>query len=107
MKFSSPWRTVTSTRSKTSPTAYVGGRWRRATIEISVPLVDSGWQPQAGAAIGPIWACSGDGQQTTQRVYWSNKATAITADVPSEGAVDTPAVGPLGGGERKGVNRQA
>lgn len=22
--------------------------------------------------------------QTTQRVYWSNKATAITADVPSE-----------------------
>ena len=26
----------------------------------------------------------GSNFQTTQRVYWSNKATAITADVPGE-----------------------
>jgi hypothetical protein len=26
----------------------------------------------------------GDGVQTLQRVYWSNKATGITSDVPSE-----------------------
>jgi hypothetical protein len=26
----------------------------------------------------------GNGFQTLQRVYWSNKATGITADVPSE-----------------------
>jgi hypothetical protein len=26
----------------------------------------------------------GTGNATTQRVYWSNKATAIVADVPSE-----------------------
>ena len=26
----------------------------------------------------------GDGAQTLQRVYWCNKATGITADVPSE-----------------------
>ncbi len=26
----------------------------------------------------------GAGGQMTQRVYWTNKATAITADVPSE-----------------------
>ena len=33
----------------------------------------------------------GNGFQTLQRVYWNNKATAITADVPSEAEL-TPAL---------------
>ena len=36
-----------------------------------------------------IGVLRGDGMQTTQRVYWSNKGTAITSDVPSE-AMLTP-----------------
>jgi hypothetical protein len=26
----------------------------------------------------------GDGQKTVQRVYWSNKATGLVSDIPSE-----------------------
>jgi len=33
---------------------------------------------------GDIGVLRGDGAQTLQRVYWNNKATAITSDVPSE-----------------------
>ena len=33
---------------------------------------------------GDLGILRGDGTKTMQRVYWSNKATAITADVPSE-----------------------
>ena len=34
--------------------------------------------------IADLGVLRGSNFQTTQRVYWSNKATAITADVPSE-----------------------
>jgi hypothetical protein len=33
---------------------------------------------------GDIGILRGNGFQTTQRVYWSNKAAGITADVPRE-----------------------
>jgi hypothetical protein len=50
-----------------------------------VPLSVLHWnvetQPRVRADIGVLRGSNG---QTTQRVYWSNKATAITADVPSE-----------------------
>ena len=53
--------------------------------EISVPLGVLSWRPRAGelyrADLGILRGANG---QTTQRVYWANKATAITADVPSE-----------------------
>ena len=53
--------------------------------EISVPLSVLHWnvktQPRVRADIGVLRGANG---QTTQRVYWSNKATTITADVPSE-----------------------
>jgi hypothetical protein len=58
---------------------------REGRYEISVPLSVLHWQPKPGtvyrADIGLLRGANG---QTTQRVYWSNKATAITADVPSE-----------------------
>lgn len=58
---------------------------REGRYEISVPLSVLHWQPRPGtiyrADIGLLRGANG---QTTQRVYWSNKATAITADVPSE-----------------------
>jgi len=53
--------------------------------EVSVPLSAIGLKPEAGRSIrGDIGILRGTGTTTTQRVYWSNKATAIVADVPSE-----------------------
>jgi hypothetical protein len=56
------------------------------TFEMSIPLTAL---PLATRNPGQIYRADlgvlrGANGQTTQRVYWSNKATAITADVPSE-----------------------
>ena len=53
--------------------------------EISIPLTALHWQPKLDSTYrADIGVLRGSNGQTTQRVYWSNKATAITADVPSE-----------------------
>lgn len=39
--------------------------------------------------VGQVGILRGNGFQTTQRVYWQNKATGLTADVPGE-AMLTP-----------------
>jgi hypothetical protein len=52
---------------------------------ISIPLATLGLKPVAGQKVkADIGILRGNGVQTIQRVYWSNKATGITADVPSE-----------------------
>ena len=44
-----------------------------------------GLRPKSGLVLrGDLGVLRGDGQRTLHRVYWSNKATGITADVPSE-----------------------
>jgi hypothetical protein len=82
--FSSPWRTINIDMvedvSDQVQLAGEGGNY-----EISIPLKALNLTPQAGTIIkGDIGILRGNGFQTQQRVYWSNKATAITADVPSE-----------------------
>jgi hypothetical protein len=58
----------------------------------SVPLETLGLHPRAGESIkADIGVLRGNGTQTTQRVYWSDKATGITSDVPSEAQL-TPAL---------------
>jgi hypothetical protein len=58
--------------------------------ELSVPLEILGLKPVDGIRISAdIGVLRGDNGQTTSRIYWSNKATGITADVPSE-AMLTP-----------------
>jgi len=50
-----------------------------------VPLTVLGLAPAPGMRIkGDIGVLRGDGKQTIQRVYWTNKATAIVSDVPTE-----------------------
>ncbi len=86
--FSSPWRTVTfdSVKDVTADLAFAAGKG--GAFEFSVPLTVLGWSPQADAAYsGDLGLLRGNGFQTLQRVYWSNKATAITSDVPSEAAL--------------------
>lgn len=42
-----------------------------------------------------------DGLQTIQRVYWSNKATGIVQDVPSEAILTPQFWGHLDGNDRE------
>jgi hypothetical protein len=82
--FASPWRTITLDRvDDVSDQVQLAGA--DGTYEISVPLAALGLAPGAGMEISAdIGILRGDGSTTTQRVYWTNKATAIVADVPSE-----------------------
>ncbi len=82
--FSSPWRTITldEVNDVSSEVTLAGAN---GNFEISIPLAALGLKPQAGQQIkGDIGILRGNGFQTVQRVYWANKATGITADVPSE-----------------------
>jgi hypothetical protein len=82
--FSSPWRTITLD-SVENVTAQVALAHQDGNYELSIPLSLLGLQPQAGLSInGDLGVLRGNGFQTLQRVYWSNKASGITADVPSE-----------------------
>src|SRR5207244_9787725 len=85
--FSSPWRTITLDRaddvSAEVQLAGAGGNY-----EFSIPLSALGWKPAAGQSFkGDVGILRGNGVMTTARVYWSNKATGITSDVPSEAAL--------------------
>lgn len=83
--FSSPWRTITLDRVEdvSAEVELAGGT--DGNYELSIPLEKLGLQAKAGDTIrGDIGLLRGDGAQTLQRVYWCNKATGITADVPSE-----------------------
>ena len=89
--FSSPWRTIAIDRvddvSDQLRFAAADGNY-----ELSVPLAVLGLKPEPGQAIrADLGILRGNGFQTLQRVYWSNKATGITSDVPSE-AMLTPSL---------------
>ncbi len=83
--FGSPWRSI-----HIDVVEDVTDRLSFATdttgnFEISLPLETLHWQPKPGdTARADLGVLRGSNGQTTQRIYWSNKATAITADVPSE-----------------------
>ncbi len=83
--FSSPWRTITlDSVQDISPHVQLATDGK-GCYEFSVPLTVLGWNPSAGSSFrGDVGLLRGNGFQTLQRVYWSNKATAITSDVPSE-----------------------
>jgi len=83
--FSSPSRTITldNVQDITSQVEFAAGN--NGDFEISVPLSLLNLKPVAGMSVkGDIGILRGDGMQTLSRVYWSNKATAIVSDVPSE-----------------------
>jgi hypothetical protein len=82
--FSSPWRTITLDRVE-DVSAQVQLAGTNGNYEISIPLAALGLKAQAGQRIkGDLGILRGNGFQTVQRVYWANKASGITADVPSE-----------------------
>jgi len=87
--FSSPWRTITLDRAD-DVSAQVQLAGAGGNYELSIPLATLGLKPTAGQSLqGDVGILRGNGTETTARVYWSNKATGITSDVPSE-AMLTP-----------------
>jgi len=59
----------------------------RYVVEASVPLTALGLKPAAGMRLKLDWgvlASGPSGNEVLRRVYWSNQATNITADAPSE-----------------------
>ncbi len=83
--FSSPWRTINIDVVEDVSAQVVFAADGGGNYEVSIPLSTLHWQPKAGEIVrGDLGVLRGSNFQTTQRVYWSNKATAITADVPSE-----------------------
>jgi len=83
--FASPWRTITFDRVDDVSDKVQLASDGAGNFEISIPLDVLNFKTAAGASIrGDIGILRGNGAFTTQRVYWSNKATAIVADVPSE-----------------------
>jgi sugar lactone lactonase YvrE len=86
--FSSPSRTITLDRvedvsSSISLEAKTGQD--SGSYVFSIPLATLGLHVAPGDRIkADIGILRGNGVQTVQRVYWNNKATGITSDVPSE-----------------------
>ncbi len=86
--FSSPWRTVTFDVVQDASDQVQLADDGRGGFEVAVPLSLLGLQPGSGLPVrGDIGVLRGNGTETTARSYWSNKATGITADVPSEAAL--------------------
>jgi len=82
--FSSPWRTITLDRAD-DVSSQVELAGKDGNYELSIPLAALGLKPEAGKSLrGDLGILRGDGLTTTARVYWSNKSTGITSDVPSE-----------------------
>jgi hypothetical protein len=83
--FQSPSRSITFDRAEDVSERVQLAVDGRGGFEVAVPLALLGLKPVAGAKLkGDIGVLRGSGGQTIQRVYWSNKGTAIVADVPSE-----------------------
>jgi hypothetical protein len=54
-------------------------------FEFSIPVAVLGLKPTPGTTLrGDVGLLRGDGLRTTQRVYWSNKASGLVSDIPSE-----------------------
>lgn len=87
--FSSPWRSHTVDSVALLPEAKIAfGQGKGSyTVEAAVPLKSLGFSPEAGKSykmdLGVIYSDAA-GNNRAARIYWSNKATGLTADVPGE-----------------------
>ncbi|MES2595948.1 MAG: hypothetical protein V4662_11460 [Verrucomicrobiota bacterium] len=85
VSFGSPWRSISIDVVGDVTAQVTFAADGAGNYEISVPLAALHWHPKSGDEVrADLGVLRGSNFQTTQRIYWSNKATAITADVPSE-----------------------
>jgi len=57
------------------------------TVEAAIPLASLGLKPAPGVRLKLDWGvlvAGPDGNEVLRRIYWSNQATSIVADAPSE-----------------------
>lgn len=93
--FSSPWRTITFDKVE-DVSSLIEFAESDGNYEISIPLASLGIKPTSGAKIkGDIGVLRGNGNETTARVYWHNKATGIVSDVPDEAMLNPALWGTL------------
>ncbi len=93
VKFSSSWRSISIDHVDDVSDLLEFSADGHGTYEFSIPRKVLGMTNiNSGTTLaGDLGILRGNGFQTTQRVYWSNKSTAITSDVPSEAQL-TPAL---------------
>jgi hypothetical protein len=85
VSFSSPLRTIKFDRVEDVSTQVMLAGNADGDFELSVPLSVLGLKPSQGASLrGDVGLLRGNGFETVQRVYWHNKATGLTSDIPSE-----------------------
>jgi hypothetical protein len=85
VKFSSPNRTLEFDRVDDVSAQITLANDGKGFYEMSVPLSLLEWKAAAGTTIrGDVGILRGNGFQTLQRVYWSNKASGLVSDVPGE-----------------------
>ena len=89
VKFSSPWRSISIARVDDVSALIDFSADGQGTYEFSIPREILGLKTlKSGTTLaGDLGILRGNGFQTTQRIYWSNKSTAITSDVPSEAQI--------------------
>jgi len=64
-----------------------GNRWEGWSVEAAIPLSAIDWKPVDNTRLKADWGLlrtGPDGHEVLERIYWSNQATAITMDLPSE-----------------------
>lgn len=84
--FSSPWRSIPIDRVDDVSDQLEFTADGKGTFQLSIPSETLGLKitNRTTTLLGDLGILRGNGFQTTQRIYWSNKSTAITSDVPSE-----------------------
>jgi len=95
VEFSSPLRTIkfdrvddVSDQVRLESATEQSGQQKTGTFVFSIPLSALALKPEPGQKIrGDIGILRGSSGQTMQRVYWRNKATGITSDIPSEAEI--------------------
>ena len=94
--FASPWRTVefddvqdVSDQIQLREAYYKNPGFDQKLFEFSIPLSAIGLEPEDGTSVKVDFGLlRGTPGQTSQRLYWHNKATGLLADVPGEALLE-------------------
>ncbi len=101
--FASPWRSVdfddvqdVSVQIELKDAYYKNPGFDQKLFEFSIPLSTIGLKPEAGTSVKVDFGLlRGTPGQTSQRLYWHNKATGLLADVPGEAMLEPSLWGTL------------
>jgi len=98
--YSSPVMTRRYDRVEVAPDIHATSRVRagQVFVEVAIPFSRLGFQPRPGLRLAADFgfiASDASGTQNAARVYWSNKDTNLTSDLPSEAWMQPAAWGEI------------